>query len=1295
MKKFWIAFFLALLIGSFCVAMAEASETYSIVIDTADEAVISASYGEKNTQYVKRSSSSVKWHNHTKNNHVSFKSKISNWDNYAYLDFMMYSEKATGAQFIFQAICADGAGYMYRFFDINWAGWKHFKIPLEEFKGSGSNPSFKNITSVNLYAEGWNMVPSAESVLYVENIYLAGEYEFLNSKASQTVAVDMNMQSNSRMVTDVSKKASKSMKWANQDKTTHLDFPNSVSSDWSEYTHLTMWMYSEKAIGSKLLAGIECADGLGYFRYPFSVDWVGWKQIKIPISAMIKSKNTATLGKISKIWLYADGWGMTPNPETVVYLDSIFLETIKDEKLSFQESASTDDFKKALESVSGLSLWHYGNKSVLVNGNRVFCDKENKYIKENGIIYVPETFFADMLNIQAENVDFKYFEGEKYIPLEKTAKELGVNILVDKKFIFASNNDLSNLKNSEALYLAKTMYSREIPDFSGITGEDFENAILKWENYLTGNDMENSDVVAEKKNSDEWYALYYQRTKGTPVVGNVITGYWDIVIDSTADMNIQFTRLRQMAVGYATKGTDSYKSESLKNDILSMLDWMYENLYGVDEMNNCGWRDTTLFNWWEWQIGVPQNLSQILLLMRNDMSSEDMNKYLKLIDYFADYDGATGANLVDTAYPRLISALLKKNSKEFFEIKTYLERDMAYQQYTNGEGTHRDGSYRYHYYYAMNGTYGTSYVYGIAMVVNILNGTKFAITGCEKDEYIEWIFKGFETTMYNGKLMSMFRGRHPGGEKGTAISVVNGLLQIADIMDNDEYQRLCSAIKYNCVRGGITPDSGFKYPAIKKYNEIMSSSEIPLREKYSNFNVFYITDKVVWQNNNFAFAISMNSSRTSGWESINGENKKGWYQGDGMVYMYYPEDNTFNYENEYWNKVDPYMLPGTTVDEQEREERSIHDQRVYKSSKNFVGGVSLKGKSGIAVMELESCHNDYDDGMTSTYGNSLPVHNNDLVAKKAWFAFDDELVALGSGINSTMNSNVKTVIENRIADGVNIVADDVPVNAGTENAILTPGYINVNDKAGYIFNNNTEINLKKEVDTYNFLKIWTNHGKNPVNEKYSYITLPDKTVEETKAYYENPDVKILANTESVQAVKEKNGITGYVFWESGSFNNVTTNKPIVMMLKENGNYIDLAVSDPTQKLDSVTVNAGIEKIILLSGDERISVGEKGDITFNLSGLNGATVEAKLYRIPDLEVISRENGYTVKNNSDLKQSFNVIIAEYENKKLKYISAEEKEIEAEKQLEISKPSGQRLFIWLNTDKIMPVPEAKGDG
>ena len=82
----------------------------------------------------------------------------------------------------------------------------------------------------------------------------------------------------------------------------------------------------------------------------------------------------------------------------------------------------------------------------------------------------------------------------------------------------------------------------------------------------------------------------------------------------------------------------------------------------------------------------------------------------------------------------------------------------------------------------------------------------------------------------------------------------------------------------------------------------MNDETIKARESFKDFNVFYNTDKAVWQNDDYAMAISMNSSRTSGWESINGENKKGWYMGDGMVYLYTKDDAT-TYENAFCLKI--------------------------------------------------------------------------------------------------------------------------------------------------------------------------------------------------------------------------------------------------------------------------------------------------------------------------------------------------------------------------------------------------------
>ena len=56
-------------------------------------------------------------------------------------------------------------------------------------------------------------------------------------------------------------------------------------------------------------------------------------------------------------------------------------------------------------------------------------------------------------------------------------------------------------------------------------------------------------------------------------------------------------------------------------------------------------------------------------------------------------------------------------------------------------------------------------------------------------------------------------------------------------------------------------------------------------------------DKAIAQINGVGLGISLSSTRTGKYESINEENKKGWYQGDGMTYIYLsPQD----YASLYW-----------------------------------------------------------------------------------------------------------------------------------------------------------------------------------------------------------------------------------------------------------------------------------------------------------------------------------------------------------------------------------------------------------
>ena len=117
---------------------------------------------------------------------------------------------------------------------------------------------------------------------------------------------------------------------------------------------------------------------------------------------------------------------------------------------------------------------------------------------------------------------------------------------------------------------------------------------------------------------------------------------------------------------------------------------------------------------------------------------------------------------------------------------------------------------------------------------------------------------------------------------------------------------------------------------------------------------------------------------------------EGWHTGDGMTYLY--NDDLRSSADSFWPTVDPQRLPGTTVIAGSTARQS------QLGGSNAVGGASLDGYSAV-MMQLSP------DG-------------RQLSAKKSWFLFDDELVALGADIRSTAaGKTVETIVENRRVPG--------------------------------------------------------------------------------------------------------------------------------------------------------------------------------------------------------------------------------------------------------------------------------------
>ena len=178
----------------------------------------------------------------------------------------------------------------------------------------------------------------------------------------------------------------------------------------------------------------------------------------------------------------------------------------------------------------------------------------------------------------------------------------------------------------------------------------------------------------------------------------------------------------------------------------------------------------------------------------------------------------------------------------------------------------------------------------------------------------------------------------------------------------------------------------------------------------------------------------------------------------------------------------------------------------------------------------------------------------------------------------------------------------------------SPKYLSIENYGGYFFPSGEKLVLDKKFNSNSFLEAWFTHGESPQNGSYAYVSLPGMTEQQISAYSQNPDIEVLQNTAALQAVREKTlNVTGMVFWEKGSYDNVTVSEPMIVMKETDGDGTHLTICDPTQKLETAQLRIkGTYSAEQL--DERITAKQDGeytllDINFDMS--RGRSLAVKL------------------------------------------------------------------------------------
>lgn len=203
-------------------------------------------------------------------------------------------------------------------------------------------------------------------------------------------------------------------------------------------------------------------------------------------------------------------------------------------------------------------------------------------------------------------------------------------------------------------------------DASDASDDEFDTLRKRWLEISlgTGYDATAEPYASRLKELGELARGF--RATMAPTATSLWPGY---PFDPPAGITQAYNRLWTMTQAYAQEGTGSTGDAGLLADIVKGLDHLAATVYNATT--------TRYGNWWEWQIGSPRLLMDIVAVLYEHLTQDRRDAAFAAVDHFIpdavlrDYSGtSTGANRVDLCRSVALRGILGRNAD-----KTALARD--------------------------------------------------------------------------------------------------------------------------------------------------------------------------------------------------------------------------------------------------------------------------------------------------------------------------------------------------------------------------------------------------------------------------------------------------------------------------------------------------------------------------------------------------------------------------------------------------------------------------------------------
>ena len=482
-------------------------------------------------------------------------------------------------------------------------------------------------------------------------------------------------------------------------------------------------------------------------------------------------------------------------------------------------------------------------------------------------------------------------------------------------------------------------------------------------------------------------------------------------------------------------------------------------------------------NWWHNQIGTPQAIGDLAIMMHPVLDKDTLSRVIALVakgSMAKNIDITelwTGANLMWGALNTIRHALLIED-----ESLLRMAAERVSKEITIGmqEGIQEDYSFFQHGPRLYSGGYGRSFVYDISKILFLLNGTKYRLPNEKTELVLSFVLEGLRPMIQKNALDWSCVGREITrvdtlnvGSLKTALKI---LLRTADLSRKDELNSFLESINE-----GVQPN----------YTKYFHKAFMLCH----HFNGIYVGAKFL-------------TNKTFGAEICNGEGELCYNMSYGTQTCIMKNGGEYFNINPVW---DYSRIPGTTSLIETDEQLLARKDWTKRPLLNEHFGGKQQGRRAV-IYEL--------------------AEHDGIKMMVADFAFEDGFVCLGMEIEPQCVDRAKLVstVDQCLVQGDVVVENNSIIHNAIRYTALQDTHIEstVETKQGSWRRNN--IALSEKMVSADVLTLSINHfGKNKCTYAYM-ISSADTPL---------PKVDVLQNDCALQAIRLPDGSVMAVSHQSG------------------------------------------------------------------------------------------------------------------------------------------------------------------